>query len=47
VDPPWLYLYNPLRVTGLSGSWPDWRMRQDCVLDVTRLPDFQSGKKAS
>lgn len=46
VDPPWLYLYNPLRVTGLSGPWPDWRMRQDCVLDVTRLPDFQSGKSA-
>ncbi|MBU2329804.1 MAG: peptide ABC transporter substrate-binding protein, partial [Alphaproteobacteria bacterium] len=46
VDPPWLYLYNPLRVTGLSGSWPDWRMRQDCVLDVTRLPDFQTGKIA-
>nr|WP_246810455.1 MULTISPECIES: ABC transporter substrate-binding protein [unclassified Ensifer] len=46
VDPPWLYLYNPLRVTGLSGSWPDWRMRHDCVLDVTRLPDFQSGERA-
>ena len=46
VDPPWLYLYNPLRVTGLSGSWPDWRMRHDCVLDVTRLPDFQRGKSA-
>ncbi len=46
VDPPWLYLYNPLRVTGLSGSWPDWRMRHDCVLDVTRLPDFHSGERA-
>lgn len=45
-DPPWLYLYNPLRVTGLAGSWPDWRMRHDCVLDVTRLPDFQSGRPA-
>jgi peptide/nickel transport system substrate-binding protein len=39
-DPAWLYLYNPLRVTGLSGSHPDWRMRADSVLDVTTLPAF-------
>ena len=39
-DPAWLYLYNPLRVTGLSGSHPDWRMRSDGVLDVTALPAF-------
>lgn len=37
-DPPWLYLYNPLRVTGLSGHHPNWRMRADGVLDVTMLP---------
>ncbi|NVD41774.1 peptide ABC transporter substrate-binding protein [Ensifer sp. HO-A22] len=39
-DPPWLYLYNPLRVTGLAGKHPQWRMRPDAVLDVTMLPDF-------
>ena len=39
-DPPWLYLYNPLRITGLSGKHPDWRMRPDAVLDVTALPRF-------
>ncbi len=39
-DPPWLYLYNPLRVTGLAGNHPRWRMRPDAVLDVTMLPDF-------
>lgn len=39
-DPPWLYLYNPLRVTGMIGNHPEWRMRADAVLDVTRLPDF-------
>ncbi|WP_262027418.1 ABC transporter substrate-binding protein [Microvirga sp. Mcv34] len=37
-DPAWLYLYNPLRVTGLAGSHPDWRMRRDGVLDVAALP---------
>lgn len=39
-DPPWLYLYNPLRVTGLAGDHPEWRMRPDAVLDVTALPGF-------
>ena len=39
-DPPWLYLYNPLRVVGLAGSHPDWRTRPDGVLDVTALPAF-------
>lgn len=39
-DPPWLYLYNPLRVTGLAGHHPAWRMRSDAVLDVTALPRF-------
>lgn len=41
-DPPWLYLYNPLRITGLAGKHPQWRMRADGVLDVTMLPDFGS-----
>jgi peptide/nickel transport system substrate-binding protein len=41
-DPAWLYLYNPLRVTGLAGSHPDWRMRPDGVLDVTALPALAS-----
>lgn len=39
-DPAWLYLYNPLRVAGLGGSHPEWRMRTDGVLDVTALPPF-------
>lgn len=43
-DPPWLYLYNPLRITGLGGKHPQWRMRPDAVLDVTLLPDL--GTKA-
>lgn len=44
-DPPWLYLYNPLRITGLAGDHPDWRIRPDAVLDVTALPGFgQEGK---
>ena len=42
-DPPWLYLYNPLRVTAMTGNHPEWRMRPDAVLDVTRLPDFGKG----
>ncbi len=46
-DPPWLYLYNPLRVTGLAGQWPEWTMRRDGVLDVTRLPDFNAGNTNS
>ncbi|RDL46859.1 Glutathione-binding protein GsiB [Ensifer sp. M14] len=41
-DPPWLYLYNPLRVTGLAGDRPNWRMRPDAVLDVNALPGFSS-----
>lgn len=49
-NPPWLYLYNPLRVTGLAnhdtdlnrdlnGDW-NWAMRRDGVLDVSTLPSF-------
>jgi peptide/nickel transport system substrate-binding protein len=37
-DPPWLYLYNHRRVIGVKGHHPDWRMRQDGVLDVRQLP---------
>lgn len=47
-NPPWLYLYNPLRVTGLAnhdqdlnGDWNrNWAMRRDGVLDVSTLPTF-------
>lgn len=46
-DPAWLYLYNPLRVTGLAGSHPDWRMRPDGVLDVTALPALASQEQAA
>ncbi|QPC85479.1 peptide ABC transporter substrate-binding protein [Mesorhizobium sp. NBSH29] len=39
-DPPWLYLYNPLRVTGLRAHKGQWAMRRDSVLDVSMLPEF-------
>jgi len=37
-DPAWLTLYNPIRVIGLSGDHPDFRMPADGVIDVARLP---------
>lgn len=37
-DPPWLTLYNPIRVIGLAGSHPDFIMPTDGVIDVARLP---------
>lgn len=39
-DPPWLTLYNPMRVIGLRGQHPTFAMPDDGVLDVMRLPDF-------
>ncbi|KIN73295.1 ABC transporter substrate-binding protein [Sulfitobacter guttiformis] len=37
-DPAWLTLYNPLRVIGLAGKHPDFKMPADGVIDVARLP---------
>ena len=37
-DPPWLFLYNPIRHIGIRGDHPNFAMPQDGVLDVTRLP---------
>ena len=39
-DPPWLTLYNPIRVTGLAGSHPGFALPDDAVLDAARLPAF-------
>ena len=35
-DPPWLYLYNHTQLAGLTGSYPDWRVRADGI--VCALP---------
>ncbi len=37
-DPPWLTLYNPIRVIGLAGAHPDFTMPADGVIDAARLP---------
>ena len=37
-DPHWLTLQNPLRVVGLGGRHPAFKMPADGVLDVTGLP---------
>lgn len=37
-DPAWLTLYNPVRVIGVAGSNPDFKMPADGVIDVVRLP---------
>ncbi len=37
-DPPWLFLYNPIRVVGVTGHPTDFEMPIDGVLDVTRVP---------
>lgn len=39
-DPPWLTLYNPLRVIGMQGNHPEFRSPPSGVLDVGRLPGF-------
>ena len=40
-DPPWLMLYNPLKVTGLAGRHPGFRLPVDAVLDVAALPALE------
>lgn len=42
-DPAWLTLYNPVRVIGLAGDHPDFRMPADGVIDVARLPKLDGG----
>ena len=37
-DPPWLTLYNPIRVIGLAGAHPGFTMPADGVIDAARLP---------
>ena len=37
-DPPWLTLYNPIRVTGLLGNHPGFPMPVDGVLNIATLP---------
>ena len=39
-DPAWLTLYNPVRVIGLAGEHPDFKMPADGVIDVARLPSL-------
>ncbi len=41
-DPPWLTLYNPLRITGLAGHHPEFALPGDAVLDLARLPGLSS-----
>jgi len=37
-DPPWLTLYNPVRVIGLAGHHPAYRPARDGVVDYGALP---------
>lgn len=39
-DPPWLTLYNPMQIIGMSGSIGRFDARLDGVLDVRVLPGF-------
>lgn len=36
-DPPWLYLYNPLRLTGIGEGMNLAALRRDGILDVTQI----------
>lgn len=40
-DPPWLTLYNPLKVTGLRGRHTGFALPVDAVLDVAALPALE------
>jgi peptide/nickel transport system substrate-binding protein len=41
-DPAWLTLYNPVRVIGLWGAHPGFKMPADGVIDVARLPKLEA-----
>ena len=43
IDPAWLTLYNPIRVTGLAGHHPDFALGSDAVLNVIDLPQVTHG----
>ncbi|WP_430449792.1 ABC transporter substrate-binding protein [Rhodophyticola sp.] len=40
-DPPWLTLYNPIRVTGLRGDHPGFDLPVDGVLNIAGLPGME------
>jgi peptide/nickel transport system substrate-binding protein len=42
-DPPWLTLYNPVRVTGLRGRHPGFALPVDAVVRVADLPAPDAG----
>ncbi|KQT54306.1 peptide ABC transporter substrate-binding protein [Aureimonas sp. Leaf454] len=42
-DPPWLTLYNPVRVVGLAGDHPHYALGSDAVLDAAGLPMVAHG----
>jgi peptide/nickel transport system substrate-binding protein len=43
-DPPWLTLYDPVRVIGLAGEHPAFAMPVDGVIDAARLPVLNEGQ---
>lgn len=40
-DPPWLTLYNPLKITGLRGHHPGYALPSDAVIRVADLPALE------
>ncbi len=40
-DPAWLTLYNPIKVIGVAGDHPDFKMAFDGVINVTELPNLE------
>tara|TARA_R110002049_G_scaffold160685_4_gene325676 strand:+ start:811 stop:1995 length:1185 start_codon:yes stop_codon:yes gene_type:complete len=45
-NPAWLTLYNPLRVIGMTGEHPAFKMPADGVIDVVRLPKLEGSNHA-
>lgn len=40
-DPAWLTLYNPIKVIGVAGDHPEFKMPFDGVINVTELPNLE------
>lgn len=40
-DPPWLTLYNPLKITGLRGRYPGFALAVDAMVRVADLPALE------
>ena len=40
-DPPWLTLYNPYKITGLSGAHPGFALPVDGVVRMAELPKLE------